>query len=169
MKDNIILIGMPGAGKSTVGVVLAKTLGYDFVDTDIQLSRHIGTTLQEYINIYGIETFLKAEEKLVLSLACSSTVIATGGSVVLSEPAMKHLNDNSTTVFIDVPLDELRRRLINIRTRGIALKPGQSIEDIFRDRMPLYRRYADVTVPEDQRAVPDLEAIVAEIIHSLRK
>lgn len=169
MKDNIILIGMPGAGKSTVGVVLAKTLGYDFVDTDILLSRHISMTLQEHINAYGIETFLKAEEKLVLSLACSNTVIATGGSVVLSEPAMKHLNNNSTTVFIDVPLDELRRRLKNIRTRGIALKPGQSIEDIFRDRLPLYRKYADVTVPEDQRAVPDLEAIVAEIIHTLRK
>jgi shikimate kinase len=168
MKDSIILIGMPGAGKSTVGVVLAKTLGYDFIDTDIVLSRRLGMTLQEYIDRFGIEAFLKAEEQTALSIASSSTVIATGGSMVLSEASMKHLNDSSTMVFINVPLEELVRRLRNIKTRGIALRPGQSIEDLYRQRQPLYIKYADFTVPEASGKVPDLEALVTEIMQKLK-
>lgn len=168
MKNNVILIGMPGAGKSTVGVVLAKTLGYDFIDTDILLSRQLGVTLQAYIDTNGIEAFLKAEEQTALSLDCTATVIATGGSMVLSQPAMQHLNNGSTTVFIDVPLEELIRRLKNIKTRGIALKPGQSIGDIYEQRLPLYKTYADFTVPEAPGEAPDLENIVTEITLKLR-
>lgn len=168
IKNNIVLIGMPGAGKSTVGVVLAKTLGYDFVDTDILLSRQIGMTLQAYINAHGIEAFLKEEERAALSLDCSSTVIATGGSMVLSEVAMSKLRTDSTVVFIDVPIKELVRRLKNISTRGIALKQGQTIEDLYQQRLPLYIKYADITVPEQAGKTPDLESIVAAIIARLK-
>jgi shikimate kinase len=168
MKDNIVLIGMPGAGKSTVGVVLAKTLGYDFIDTDILMSRQTGMTLQAYIDAYGIEAFLKAEESVALSLSCCAAVIATGGSMVLSEAAMKHLKDGSVTVFIDVPLSELIRRLRNIKTRGIILKPGQTVGDVCRERLPLYRKYADFTVPEAPAEPPDIEAVVSELVLRLR-
>ncbi len=164
MKGNIVLIGMPGAGKSTVGVVLAKTLGYDFIDTDILLSRQMGMTLQSFIDAYGIEAFLKAEEKAVLTLDCSRTVIATGGSVVLSEAAMAHLKDGSTTYFIDVPLEELIRRLKNIKTRGITLKPGQTVGDVYSERVSLYIKFADLTVPETLGEATDIEAIVSEIV-----
>jgi shikimate kinase len=163
MRENIILIGMPGAGKSTVGVVLAKTLGYDFIDTDILMSRQTGMTLQSFIDANGIEAFLKAE-KNALTLDCSRTVIATGGSMVLSEAAMAHLKDGSTTFFIDVPLGELVRRLKNIRTRGIALKPGQTVGDIYRGCLPLYIKYADFTVPDVSGEAPDIEALVSEIV-----
>ena len=168
MKDNIVLIGMPGAGKSTVGVILAKTLGYDFIDTDILLSRQMGMTLQSYIDAYGIEAFLKTEERMALTLTCSKTVIATGGSMVLSEAAMRHLNKNSTTVFIDVPMDELIRRLKNIRTRGIAKKSGQTVGDVYRERLPFYTEYASFKVPEISVESPDIEAVVAEIVLNLR-
>lgn len=168
IKNNIVLIGMPGAGKSTVGVVLAKTLGYDFVDTDILLSRQIGMTLQTYINAHGIEAFLKEEERAALSLDCSSTVIATGGSMVLSEVAMSKLRTDSTVAFIDVPIKELVRRLKNISTRGIALKQGQTIEDLYQQRLPLYIKYADITVPEQAGKTRDLESIVAAIIARLK-
>ena len=164
MKNNLVLIGMPGAGKSTVGVVLAKTLGYDFIDTDILLSRRIGMTLQKFIDRYSIESFLMEEAHAALSLDCENTVIATGGSMVLSEQAMRHLQDGSTTEFIDIPLEELKRRLRNIKTRGIALKSGQTIEALYAERQPLYEKYADITVPRRSENIQDLEGLVGEII-----
>jgi shikimate kinase len=167
MKNNIILIGMPGAGKSTVGVVLAKSLGFGFIDTDILLGMQIGMTLQELIDTRGIDAFLEEEERAVLGLDCDRTVVATGGSVVLSEAVMKRLKDGSTIVFLDVPLAELLARLRNFKTRGIALRPGQSIGDVYRERLPLYRRYADITVPDPSSGAADLESTVADIIIKL--
>ena len=167
MKNNLVLIGMPGAGKSTVGVVLAKTLGYDFVDTDILLGRRIGMTLQKYIDRFGIERFLEEEEQAVLSLDCQSTVIATGGSMVLSDKAMRHMKAGSKTVFLNIPLEELKRRLHNIRTRGIALRPGQTIDALYSERQPLYEKYADITVPQQPESITDIEGIVGEIMTSL--
>ncbi|UOO38241.1 shikimate kinase [Oscillospiraceae bacterium CM] len=169
MKNNIILIGMPGAGKSTAGVILAKTLGLGFVDTDILISKQCGMTLQKYIDTYGIVDFLKAEEHAALTLDCENTVIATGGSMVLSDIAMQHLGSGSVTVFIDVPLAVLTRRLRNIKTRGIVLRPGQTISGVYSERQPLYRRYADLTVPTDVRKRLTLEGIVAEILVALKK
>ncbi len=167
MKNNLILIGMPGAGKSTVGVVLAKALGYDFIDTDIVLSRRVGMTLQKFINRYGIDSFLKEEEQAALSLDCENTVIATGGSMVVSDTAMRYLKDDSKTVFFNIPLSELKRRLYNIKTRGIALRPGQTIEALYTERQPLYEKYADITVPGQPENVRDLESLVDEIVKSL--
>ena len=169
MKNNLILIGMPGAGKSTVGVVLAKTLGYDFVDTDILLGRRLGMTLQSYIDRYGIERFLKEEEHAALSLDCENTVIATGGSMVLSDKAMRHLKNGSTTVFFDIPLEELVRRLRNIKTRGITLRAGQTIEALYDERRPLYERYADLTVPGRPENIRDLEGLVGEIVRVVKR
>jgi shikimate kinase len=166
MTDNIVLIGMPGAGKSTVGVVLAKTLGYDFIDTDIVLSRRLGSTLQAYIDAKGIDAFLMAEEKTALTLSCAHTVIATGGSMVLSDRAMTHLKQNSTVVFLDVSLPELEKRLENIKTRGVALRPGQTIADIYRERRPLYLKYADIIISDDAGA-GTLEDAVARIVANL--
>jgi shikimate kinase len=163
MTDNIVLIGMPGAGKSTVGVVLAKTLGYDFIDTDILLSRRLGMTLQAYIDTEGLDSFLKAEEETALGLRCDDTVIATGGSMVLSDRAMTRLKQDSTVVFIDVPLPELTNRLANITTRGIALRPGQTLDGLYRERRPLYLKYADFTVPNSGERADTLEAVVTAI------
>lgn len=168
MKNNIVLIGMPGAGKSTVGVVLAKALGYAFADTDLLISAQTGTTLQSFIDSKGIDAFLKAEERAALSLDCERTVVATGGSMVLSEYAMSHLKSASQTVFLDVPLDTLIRRIQNITTRGITLRQGQTIADIYGERQPLYKKYADITVPENSAAAPDLEGMVAEILKRLK-
>lgn len=173
MDGNIILIGMPGAGKSTVGVVIAKTLGFDFIDTDIVLGCRIGGTLQDYINMQGLEAFLRAEEETLAGLACTRTVIATGGSAVLSERAMAWLKRDSIIIFIDVPLAELEKRLCNIKTRGIALRPGQTLAGLYNERQPIYLRYADIKVP-DSSASPDggntetLEEIVTMIIERLK-
>ena len=127
-KDgNIVLIGMPGSGKSTVGVILAKTLGMDFVDADILICRRENTTLQEILDSRGLDAFLQVEEDTILEMDCRSTVIATGGSVPLREKSMEHLAKRGTFVYIDVPLPELEKRIRNITTRGIAFAPGQTL------------------------------------------
>ena len=164
MGKNIVLVGMPGAGKSTVGVVLAKTIGYDFLDTDILLCKQTGSTLQAYIDQYGIARFLKSEEKTALSIHCENTVIATGGSMVLSEPAMAHLNKDALTVFLNIPLNEIKTRLNNIKTRGIAAAPDQAIDDIYRHRLPLYQKYADVILPCETDCSLHMEDMIQSII-----
>lgn len=161
--SNILLIGMPGAGKSTVGVVLAKTLGCQFIDTDILLIKKLGMTLQSYIDTRGITAFLEEEALLGQEIECSDTVIATGGSMVLSEAAMAHLAKDALTIFIDTPLPELKRRLGNIRTRGVTLGPGETIDELYERRRPFYEKYAAVTVPANRRADMQLEELVEEI------
>lgn len=163
---NIVLIGMPASGKSTVGVLLAKTLGIGFCDTDLLIQQRERRLLQQIIDEDGIEAFLDAERDAVLSLDCSDTVIATGGSVVFREEAMRKLKENGIIVFLDVPLDEVQKRLQNIKTRGVAAKKGESIADIYNERLPLYSTYADITVfvhpgtPEDA---------VCELLSALQK
>ncbi|MFA4876999.1 MAG: shikimate kinase [Methanoregula sp.] len=143
---NIIIIGLPGAGKSTLGVILAKTIGWKFLDTDLVIQQATGRLLQEIIDTDGIDAFKQLEEQAILSLDCHDTVIATGGSVVYSEKAMEHLKAGGVVVWLDISLKVMRRRLRNIKTRGIVLAPGESLAGLYNERLPLYRKYADITV-----------------------
>ena len=161
--DNIILIGMPASGKSTVGVILAKILGMDFIDTDILIQQREGARLNQIIEVSGIDEFLKKEEQALLSLEVSNTVIATGGSAVYSDAAMKHLADGSEVIYLKAQLDEIKKRLGDIKERGVVLKPGESIEEMYKTRTALYETYADITVDEDGQAIEDT---VRKILHS---
>lgn len=137
---------MPGSGKSTVGVLLAKALGYLFDDVDLLISRRAGKPLQRILDEDGLEHFLRLEEELGSTLEADHTVIATGGSMVLSEKAMAHLKSMGEVVFIDVPFAEIERRVTNIKTRGIVFHPNETLADVYRKRLPLYERYADRTL-----------------------
>lgn len=138
---------MPGCGKSTVGVILAKTLGMGFVDTDLIIQQQQKNTLQNLIDAYGLDRFRELEELALKSVPHSSdTVIATGGSAVFCQEGMAFLKENGVCLYLDLSLDELERRLTNITTRGIACRKGESLTDIFAEREPLYRKYADITV-----------------------
>lgn len=161
-KSNIVLIGMPGAGKSTVGVVLAKTAALEFVDTDLLIQNQTGKKLQEIIDSDGIDAFLKIEGEVISKIHCKNSVIATGGSAVFSESAMNNLSRDGVTVYLDVPLNEIKRRVDNITTRGIAMKSGETLETVYNERLPLYRKYADITVN-----CGDTEYTVKKILEAL--
>ena len=163
--NNIVLIGMPGAGKSTVGVLLAKTLGYAFLDTDLVIQEREGRLLQDLVDELGVEAFLDREAAASVSVDCDRTVIATGGSVVCRDRAMEHLKDLGRIVYLQLPLEELERRLSNISTRGIAMAPGETLADLFARRAPLYRNYADLTVDVGRQS---LEETVALVLRALR-
>ncbi len=163
--DNVILIGMPGCGKSTVGVVLAKSLGFGFVDTDLIICEQQGQKLQRLIDQKGIDKFLEIEEQTGLNLNCKNTVVATGGSMVISEKAMEHLKSMGKVVYINVPLKELKNRITNMKTRGIVFKKGETLDDIFKTRTPLYEKYADLTVNVTKEG--SLENTVSKIVSGL--
>ncbi|GAA3408192.1 shikimate kinase [Paenibacillus hodogayensis] len=162
---NIVLIGMSGAGKSTLGVLLAKALGMDFVDTDIVIQQQEGRLLQDIIDQDGIETFMEIEERIVSELQLDHCVIATGGSVVYSEKAMNALQRGGTIVYLHVPYDEIERRLLNIATRGIVIKKGKRLKDVYEERAPLYMKYSDQTVDCSDK---DIELCVYEIIKNVQ-
>lgn len=145
-KNNIVLIGMPGAGKSTVGVVLAKKLGYAFVDADLVIQSWEGKLLHEIIAERGVEGFWMLEETVGESIEAERTVIATGGSAVYGENAMAHYKQIGTVVYLSLPLTEIRERLGDLTERGVTLKEGQDLDSLYAERLPLYERYADVTV-----------------------
>lgn len=144
--DNMILIGMPGAGKSTVGVLLAKSLGYGFLDTDILLQQREGALLQTILDTKGAAAFLDAEEAVISGLDCRRTVIAPGGSAVCREGAMARLKQLGPVVYLRLPCAEVARRLSDIRTRGVVMEPGQTISGLYEIRAPLCERYADIIV-----------------------
>ncbi len=143
---NITLIGMPGAGKSTIGVILAKSLLCDFTDTDLIIQKKTGKSLCGLIDEMGTDGFLQLENDIICQKKFQNCVVATGGSAVYGEEAMAKFKAESTVVFLDVSVDELEKRLSNIKTRGVAMKKGTTIKELYNERLPLYRRYADLTL-----------------------
>lgn len=143
-KNNIILIGMPGSGKSTIGVVLAKALGYSFIDSDIVIQEKTGKKLWELIKEKGKEGFNEIEGEINCSINPCNTVIATGGSAIYSSKAMKHFRNIGKVTFLDVDLETIKKRLGDLKARGISMKEGETIDDIYKERLPLYREYAHV-------------------------
>jgi len=164
-KTNVVLIGMPGSGKSTSGILLAKTLGLSFTDTDLLIQQQEGILLQELVNQKGFFEFVEIEERIVSEISVSRSVISTGGSVVYSEKSMDRFQKIGVIVYLDVSFPEIMRRIQNISTRGIALKDGQSLENLYDERLPLYQKYADLTVSGDGKTI---EEMVTEIAEKLR-
>lgn len=162
--ENIVLIGMPGCGKSTVGVLLAKALGYDFIDTDVVLQAREQRKLQEMIDDIGVDAFLKKEQNAVLTLDVSRCVIATGGSVVYGDAAMQHLRSRGVAVYIRLPYEEIERRLSNLATRGVTLRKGQTLRDLYEERIPLYEAAADLIYDARQS---DIETTVRGIANMI--
>lgn len=162
---NIVLIGMSGAGKSTLGVLLAKALGMDYVDTDIVIQQHEGRLLQEIIDNDGIEKFMKIEENIVSNLKFNNCIIATGGSVVYSEKAMNLLKQGGQIIYLHVTYEEIKKRLKNITTRGIIIKKGYSLKEVYEERFPLYTKYSDITIDCSNK---DIEYCISEIIGKIK-
>jgi shikimate kinase len=163
-ETNLVLIGMPGAGKSTLGVLLAKALSRPFLDTDLEIQTRERQLLKAIIHDRGMAAFKSLEEGYILSLACRGHVIATGGSAVYSERAMRHLQKEGFLLFLDLSLPLLERRIRDMDARGVVRAPGQELEDLYRERRPLYQRYADTRVCCDDRGHEDL---VREILSLL--
>ena len=155
-SKNVILIGMPGSGKSTVGVVLAKVLGYRFIDSDLEIQSQEGKRLPELI-----EEFLDIEARVNASIEAERCVIATGGSVVYRDSAMQHLKEIGTVVYLKLTCEELEERLGDLRCRGVALQEGQTLQSLYEERIPLYEKYADITVDETNMSVEEtMEQVV---------
>ena len=159
------MIGMPGSGKSTVGVLLAKALGCLFTDVDLLISHRAKKPLQRILDEDGLEAFLALEEEVGSRLRAENTVIATGGSMVLSDKAMRHLKTLGTVVYIDVPFEEIGRRVTNLKTRGIVFHPNETLADVYRERKPLYERWADLKVMVE--ATDGIEDTVDKLIKML--
>ncbi len=145
-KDNIILIGMPGAGKSTLGVVLAKALGYDFLDSDLLIQQKTGMLLQDILDQQGAGAFNEIENRINREIEVEKSVIATGGSAVYGAEAMAHFRELGTVVYIKLPYETIVKRIGNFEERGISIDKGKTFEDIYRERVPLYEKYAHITV-----------------------
>ncbi len=159
-KKNVTLIGMPGAGKSTVGVVLAKVLGYRFLDSDLEIQEQEGKLLHELIEEYGDEGFLEIENRVNAGLSPEHAVIATGGSAIYGKEAMEHLREISTVVYLRLPYEQLAERLGDLRKRGVVLKKGQGLKELVEMRTPLYEKYAHVIVDEEHL---DIRGVVERI------
>lgn len=155
--DNVVLIGMPGAGKSTLGVVLAKILGYEFIDADLLIQSKLDKTLQKIIDACGPDGFIEVENEVLCTLSASRAVIATGGSAVYPDEAMNHLKSIGTVVYLRVSYEELESRLGGLHERGVVMKNGMgmSLADLYEERRPLYEKYADVTIDIDGLSVRD--------------
>ena len=163
-KNNIVLIGMPASGKSTVGVILAKVLGKKFIDTDLVIQKREDALLADIIKEKGVEGFMKREEEAILSVDENNTVIATGGSAVYGEKAMEHLKENGTVIYLKVEKDELFKRLKNIKERGVVLKQGETLDEMYDNRSVLYEKYADIVIEERDSTIEEtIEKIQNEL------
>ncbi len=163
--NNIVLIGMPGVGKSTIGVILAKVLGYQFVDADLVIQEQEGKLLREIIEEVGTDGFIEVENRVNAGIEAENTIIATGGSVVYGKEAMEHLREIGTVVYLEVPYEILEKRLADIKGRGVVLRDGQTLHDLFLERTPLYEKYAHVQVSEKNLTV---EQTVEKLIEKLQ-
>lgn len=164
--NNITLIGMPGVGKSTLGVVLAKILGYQFLDSDLLIQQQEERRLSRIIEEEGIEGFKKIENRVNASIEVQDTVIATGGSVVYCEEAMQHLKSVGKVVYLKLSYKSIKKRLGNLKGRGVVLKEGQTLLDLYEERIPLYEKYADIVVNEEGRS---LEEGIRAVLEALGK
>ena len=154
-KTNIVLVGMPASGKSTVGVILAKVLGMDFIDTDLVIQQKEDSLLYEIINDRGVDGFLTCEEEALLSINTVNTVIATGGSAIYSERGMKHLSENGAIVYLKVEKNRLFDRLHEIKERGVVLRDGESLDEMYEERSVLYEKYADIIIDEGESSIEE--------------
>ena len=164
MTDNIILIGMPGAGKSTVGVVLAKSLGYNFIDSDLVIQAETGKRLFEIIEEEGIDGFLAVENQINAKLQTHHAVIATGGSVIYGEEAMEHLKSIGKVIYLKVTFESLEKRLGNLLKRGVAIRSGNTLMDLYNERVPLYEKYADYIIDEHNRDIREVVEMIQETL-----
>ena len=160
--NNIVLIGMPGAGKSTLGVVLAKILGYDFLDSDLLIQKKERRRLSEIIDSEGVDGFLRIENEVNAQIDVEGTVIATGGSAVYGEEAMDHLKASGKVIYLRLPCKEIAKRIGNLKGRGVAIAEGLSLENLYNERVPLYERYADITVDCSGKSLEECTAAVLE-------
>lgn len=161
--NNVVLIGMPGAGKSTVGVVLAKALGYTFVDSDLVIQSRTGKLLHELITEHGVEGFWQIENDVNASLDMERAVIATGGSVCYEPEAMEHLRQIGTIVYLKLSYEEIQDRLGDLSARGVTMRDGQDLRDLYEERTPLYEKYAHVTVECDDHKIREIVAQIAAV------
>ena len=164
--NNITLIGMPGAGKSTIGVVLAKVLGYQFLDSDLLIQKQEKRRLSEIIEEEGYKGFKDVGNRVNASIEAENTDIATGGSVVYCEEAMEHLKSIGTVVYLKLSLNALSKRLGNLKGRGVLLREGQNLTDLYEERTPLYEKYADIVIDEEGK---DLEASLEILLKTLKE
>lgn len=165
-RQSVILIGMPGAGKSTLGILLAKELGLDFLDTDVAIQVKEQQALQDILEERGYLELRAVEEAVLLETDCHQKVIATGGSAVYSDKGMAYLKSCGPVVYLEVPLEELRRRIHNYETRGIARRPDQSFAELFDERAALYRKYADITVTCDNHGPGE---VIEQVMKALKE
>lgn len=163
-KNNIILVGMPASGKSTVGVILAKILGYNFVDADIVIQEKEGRKLSEIIETEGIDGFVEIENKINQGIEVEKTVVATGGSVVYGKEAMEHYKNIGKVVYLKVDMSVLTKRLKDVKQRGVVMKDGQSLVSLYNERSVLYEKYADIVVDEEDHS---MEEVVADLLAAL--
>lgn len=158
--NNIVLIGMPGAGKSSVGVILAKVLGYQFIDTDLMIQEKENRLLKDIIQKEGLEEFMAIEDRVNSSILADRAVISPGGSVVYCKNAMEHFREIGTVIYIKLTFETVEKRLGNIKKRGVVLRKGQSLQDLYIERCPLYEKYAHITVNAENM---DLEEVMETI------
>lgn len=166
-KTCVILIGMPGAGKSTVGVVLAKRLGMRFVDSDLVIQEQYGKKLHELIEEHGVEGFWEIEEKVNYGFDFSDCVISTGGSAVYGQKAMEHFCEIGTVVYLSLPYAEIANRLGDLNARGVTMRKGQTLEDLYQERIPLYEKYAQVTIDCHQKQLREIVTEIGDIIEGI--
>lgn len=167
--DNIVLIGMPGSGKSTVGVVLAKSLGYRFLDSDLVIQEREGKKLHEIISAKGLAGFKQVEEEANASIVAEHTVIATGGSVVYGQKAMEHLKNIGKVVYLKLPYEEIEHRLGDLNERGVAVEKEQTLRDLYEERIPLYEKYADITISCFHKEIRQIIAEISEIVKETKE